>query len=206
MYCIQLQWPEQISASTNLSSGADSYKTAFCTYDAEVVFLSDVELQWILNNSFLHPTPSPPCPHAPLTCLDPDFQDSAAHSGASENWTFSSGHNLQDSIKGSATCPVSEVWDYQKISTNRRQEHKVKRPLNSDDVISPRFHSDDSATSFNACRIHGHMYVNKVAGNFHITVGKYVPTISTCLKNYVNETLFYLPIQFYLFIYFNSSI
>ena len=23
-----------------------------------------------------------------------------------------------------------------------------------------------------ACRIHGHIYVNKVAGNFHITVGK----------------------------------
>uniref|UniRef100_A0A3P8V8D8 Endoplasmic reticulum-Golgi intermediate compartment protein n=1 Tax=Cynoglossus semilaevis TaxID=244447 RepID=A0A3P8V8D8_CYNSE len=35
--------------------------------------------------------------------------------------------------------------------------------------------SDDSATSFNACRIHGHMYVNKVAGNFHITVGKSIP-------------------------------
>lgn len=24
----------------------------------------------------------------------------------------------------------------------------------------------------NACRIHGHAYVNKVAGNLHITVGK----------------------------------
>lgn len=35
-------------------------------------------------------------------------------------------------------------------------------------------HSDDSSTSLSACRIHGHVYVNKVAGNFHITVGKYV--------------------------------
>uniref|UniRef100_F6SF50 Endoplasmic reticulum-Golgi intermediate compartment protein n=1 Tax=Ornithorhynchus anatinus TaxID=9258 RepID=F6SF50_ORNAN len=26
-----------------------------------------------------------------------------------------------------------------------------------------------------ACRIHGHLYVNKVAGNFHITVGKAIP-------------------------------
>nr|XP_020469783.1 endoplasmic reticulum-Golgi intermediate compartment protein 2-like [Monopterus albus] len=33
----------------------------------------------------------------------------------------------------------------------------------------------DSSTSFSACRIHGHLYVNKVAGNFHITVGKSIP-------------------------------
>ncbi|XP_062245585.1 endoplasmic reticulum-Golgi intermediate compartment protein 2 [Platichthys flesus] len=36
-------------------------------------------------------------------------------------------------------------------------------------------HRDDSITSLTACRIHGHMYVNKVAGNFHITVGKSIP-------------------------------
>ncbi|XP_051917734.1 endoplasmic reticulum-Golgi intermediate compartment protein 2 [Hippocampus zosterae] len=35
--------------------------------------------------------------------------------------------------------------------------------------------SVDSSTSLNACRIHGHLYVNKVAGNFHITVGKSIP-------------------------------
>ncbi|XP_077453561.1 endoplasmic reticulum-Golgi intermediate compartment protein 2 [Stigmatopora argus] len=35
--------------------------------------------------------------------------------------------------------------------------------------------SGDSNTSLNACRIHGHLYVNKVAGNFHITVGKSIP-------------------------------
>lgn len=35
--------------------------------------------------------------------------------------------------------------------------------------------SEDSSTSFSACRIRGHMYVNKVAGNFHITVGKSIP-------------------------------
>lgn len=33
---------------------------------------------------------------------------------------------------------------------------------------------DDSSEPPDACRIHGHLYVNKVAGNFHITVGKYV--------------------------------
>ncbi|XP_056272771.1 endoplasmic reticulum-Golgi intermediate compartment protein 2 [Pseudoliparis swirei] len=36
-------------------------------------------------------------------------------------------------------------------------------------------HSEDSPSSLRACRIHGHMYVNKVAGNFHVTVGKSIP-------------------------------
>ncbi|XP_061899079.1 endoplasmic reticulum-Golgi intermediate compartment protein 2-like [Entelurus aequoreus] len=35
--------------------------------------------------------------------------------------------------------------------------------------------SMDSSISLTACRIHGHLYVNKVAGNFHITVGKSIP-------------------------------
>ncbi|KAE8296421.1 Endoplasmic reticulum-Golgi intermediate compartment protein 2 [Larimichthys crocea] len=35
--------------------------------------------------------------------------------------------------------------------------------------------SVDTSTSLTACRIHGHLYVNKVAGNFHITVGKSIP-------------------------------
>ncbi|XP_073328399.1 endoplasmic reticulum-Golgi intermediate compartment protein 2-like [Pagrus major] len=35
--------------------------------------------------------------------------------------------------------------------------------------------SEDSSTSLSACRIHGHVYVNKVAGNFHVTVGKSIP-------------------------------
>merc|ERR1719419_171502 len=35
--------------------------------------------------------------------------------------------------------------------------------------------SQDSSTPLSACRIHGHLYVNKVAGNFHITVGKAIP-------------------------------
>ncbi|KAM6937154.1 endoplasmic reticulum-Golgi intermediate compartment protein 2-like [Xenentodon cancila] len=35
--------------------------------------------------------------------------------------------------------------------------------------------SEDSTSSLSACRIHGHLYVNKVAGNFHVTVGKSIP-------------------------------
>ncbi|TDH09888.1 hypothetical protein EPR50_G00090160 [Perca flavescens] len=35
--------------------------------------------------------------------------------------------------------------------------------------------SEGNPTTLNACRIHGHLYVNKVAGNFHVTVGKSIP-------------------------------
>ncbi|XP_059192018.1 endoplasmic reticulum-Golgi intermediate compartment protein 2-like [Centropristis striata] len=35
--------------------------------------------------------------------------------------------------------------------------------------------SEDSTINLSACRIHGHLYVNKVAGNFHVTVGKSIP-------------------------------
>ncbi|CAG13779.1 unnamed protein product, partial [Tetraodon nigroviridis] len=31
---------------------------------------------------------------------------------------------------------------------------------------------DAAVEPLNACRIHGHIYINKVAGNLHITVGK----------------------------------
>ncbi|KAF3816237.1 hypothetical protein GH733_014410 [Mirounga leonina] len=41
------------------------------------------------------------------------------------------------------------------------------------DAIGER--EDDSSQPPDACRIHGHLYVNKVAGNFHITVGKAIP-------------------------------
>lgn len=34
------------------------------------------------------------------------------------------------------------------------------------------FREDAASEPLNACRIYGHVYVNKVAGNLHITVGK----------------------------------
>ena len=43
-------------------------------------------------------------------------------------------------------------------------------------ALPPR--EDDSSQPPDAGRIRGHLYVNKVAGNFHITVGKYV--LFTC--------------------------
>ncbi|XP_068595599.1 endoplasmic reticulum-Golgi intermediate compartment protein 2 [Brachionichthys hirsutus] len=39
----------------------------------------------------------------------------------------------------------------------------------------PQAQRGDASTSRSACRIHGHLFVNKVAGNFHITVGKSIP-------------------------------
>ena len=45
----------------------------------------------------------------------------------------------------------------------------------------PSLPREDTPTQpLSACRIHGHLYVNKVAGNFHITVGKYVPPLWAC--------------------------
>lgn len=41
-------------------------------------------------------------------------------------------------------------------------------------ILFACLNSEDSSVPLNACRIHGHLYANKVAGNFHITVGKYV--------------------------------
>ena len=40
-------------------------------------------------------------------------------------------------------------------------------------ALPPR--EDDSSQPPDACRIRGHLYVNKVAGNFHITLGKAIP-------------------------------
>ena len=40
-------------------------------------------------------------------------------------------------------------------------------------ALPPR--EDDSSQPPDAGRIRGHLYVNKVAGNFHITVGKAIP-------------------------------
>lgn len=48
---------------------------------------------------------------------------------------------------------------------------------------APSCHRDDGSASLNACRIHGHLFVNKVAGNFHITVGKYVSVSRPTTRN-----------------------
>ncbi|XP_023666785.1 endoplasmic reticulum-Golgi intermediate compartment protein 2 [Paramormyrops kingsleyae] len=65
------------------------------------------------------------------------------------------------------------------IQSRLREEHSLQDVLfksvlkGSPTALPPREDSPDQP--FNACRIHGHVYVNKVAGNFHITVGKAIP-------------------------------
>ncbi|NWR53441.1 ERGI2 protein, partial [Regulus satrapa] len=66
----------------------------------------------------------------------------------------------------------------QLIQSRLQEEHSLqdvifKSAFKSVTALPPR--EDNSLQSPDACRIHGHLYVNKVAGNFHITVGKAIP-------------------------------
>ncbi|XP_019969519.1 endoplasmic reticulum-Golgi intermediate compartment protein 2-like [Paralichthys olivaceus] len=76
--------------------------------------------------------------------------------------------------------PHQRLWHMtlQHIQERLRVEHALQDVLFKaalkGDLPAPE-QSDGSPTSLTACRIHGHLYVNKVAGNFHITVGKSIP-------------------------------
>ncbi|KAJ8262463.1 hypothetical protein GJAV_G00166760 [Gymnothorax javanicus] len=65
------------------------------------------------------------------------------------------------------------------IQNRLREEHSLQDVLlktvlkGSPTALPPR--EDTPLQALTACRIHGHLYVNKVAGNFHITVGKAIP-------------------------------
>uniref|UniRef100_UPI003AAB57B6 endoplasmic reticulum-Golgi intermediate compartment protein 2 isoform X3 n=1 Tax=Centroberyx gerrardi TaxID=166262 RepID=UPI003AAB57B6 len=76
--------------------------------------------------------------------------------------------------------PQQRLWHMTllHIQERLREEHSLqdvlfKTALKGAPPAQPP--SEDSATPPGACRIHGHMYVNKVAGNFHVTVGKAIP-------------------------------
>uniref|UniRef100_A0A7N6AW29 Endoplasmic reticulum-Golgi intermediate compartment protein n=1 Tax=Anabas testudineus TaxID=64144 RepID=A0A7N6AW29_ANATE len=74
--------------------------------------------------------------------------------------------------------PQQRLWQRTLIliQSRLREEHALQEVLyktllkGSPTALPPR--SDASMEPLNACRIHGHAYVNKVAGNLHITVGK----------------------------------
>ncbi|KAM4901200.1 endoplasmic reticulum-Golgi intermediate compartment protein 2 isoform 1-T1 [Sylvia borin] len=66
------------------------------------------------------------------------------------------------------------------IQSRLQEEHSLqdvifKSAFKSASTALPPRREDNSLQSPDACRIHGHLYVNKVAGNFHITVGKAIP-------------------------------
>uniref|UniRef100_A0A3B3VQ29 Endoplasmic reticulum-Golgi intermediate compartment protein n=1 Tax=Poecilia latipinna TaxID=48699 RepID=A0A3B3VQ29_9TELE len=73
--------------------------------------------------------------------------------------------------------PVSSpVWTLRLLQSRLREEHALQEVLyktllkGAPTALPPR--EDAPNEPLNACRIHGHAYVNKVAGNLHITVGK----------------------------------
>uniref|UniRef100_A0A3B3YDS2 Endoplasmic reticulum-Golgi intermediate compartment protein n=1 Tax=Poecilia mexicana TaxID=48701 RepID=A0A3B3YDS2_9TELE len=69
-------------------------------------------------------------------------------------------------------------WTLLHIQERLRVEHSLQNVLFKSAMKVPapaQRESDDDSSSPSACRIHGHMYVNKVAGNFHITIGKSIP-------------------------------
>ncbi|KAM7414370.1 hypothetical protein PAMA_019268 [Pampus argenteus] len=76
--------------------------------------------------------------------------------------------------------PQQRLWHMTllHIQERLRVEHALqdvlfKAALKASPPAEPQ--KEDSPSHLNACRIHGHLYVNKVAGNFHITVGKSIP-------------------------------
>ncbi|KAM9389799.1 endoplasmic reticulum-Golgi intermediate compartment protein 2 [Phaethornis superciliosus] len=77
--------------------------------------------------------------------------------------------------------PQQKEWQrmLQLIQSRLQEEHSLQDVIfksafkSASTALPPR--EDNSLQSPDACRIHGHLYVNKVAGNFHITVGKAIP-------------------------------
>uniref|UniRef100_A0A2K6EZG0 Endoplasmic reticulum-Golgi intermediate compartment protein n=1 Tax=Propithecus coquereli TaxID=379532 RepID=A0A2K6EZG0_PROCO len=93
--------------------------------------------------------------------------------------------------------PVSLItWMLQLIQSRLQEEHSLQDVIFksafkiSSTALPPR--EDDPLESPDACRIRGHLYVNKVAGNFHITVGKYIyKKLFQCLQNQIEHLFFF---------------
>ncbi|KAM4676322.1 endoplasmic reticulum-Golgi intermediate compartment protein 2 isoform 1-T3 [Discoglossus pictus] len=77
--------------------------------------------------------------------------------------------------------PQQRLWQrmLQQIQNRLQEEHSLQDLLfksamkSSVTSLPPR--EDFNSQPPDACRIHGHLDINKVAGNFHITVGKAIP-------------------------------
>ncbi|XP_043944132.1 endoplasmic reticulum-Golgi intermediate compartment protein 2 isoform X1 [Protopterus annectens] len=77
--------------------------------------------------------------------------------------------------------PQQRIWQrtLQLIQSRLQEEHALQDVLfksafkGAPTALPPR--EDTILWPPDACRIHGYLYVNKVAGNFHITVGKAIP-------------------------------
>uniref|UniRef100_A0A8C4HQG9 Endoplasmic reticulum-Golgi intermediate compartment protein n=1 Tax=Dicentrarchus labrax TaxID=13489 RepID=A0A8C4HQG9_DICLA len=88
--------------------------------------------------------------------------------------TMITSNGLQYEPVSKATSPNLRTLTL--IQSRLREEHSLQEVLyktllkGGPTALPPR--EDASMEPLNACRIHGHVYVNKVAGNLHITVGK----------------------------------
>ncbi|KAE8613606.1 hypothetical protein XENTR_v10007784 [Xenopus tropicalis] len=77
--------------------------------------------------------------------------------------------------------PQQRLWQrmLQQIQGRLQEEHSLQDLLFKSamrtSVMSLPPREDSPTEPPNACRIHGHLEINKVAGNFHITVGKAIP-------------------------------
>lgn len=76
--------------------------------------------------------------------------------------------------------PQQRMWQVTllHIQERLRLEHSLQDVLFKSAIKAAppsSIKNEDGSAPLNACRIHGHLYVNKVAGNFHITVGKSIP-------------------------------
>ncbi|XP_070802901.1 endoplasmic reticulum-Golgi intermediate compartment protein 2 [Pituophis catenifer annectens] len=77
--------------------------------------------------------------------------------------------------------PMQREWQriLQNIQARLQEEHSLQDIIfksafkSASTALPPR--EDNPVHLADACRIHGHLYVNKVAGNFHVTVGKAIP-------------------------------
>ncbi|KAM9705531.1 endoplasmic reticulum-Golgi intermediate compartment protein 2-like isoform 1-T2 [Menidia menidia] len=94
--------------------------------------------------------------------------------------------------------PQQRAWQrtLHLIQSRLREEHALQEVLykallrGAPTALPPR--EDDPTEPLNACRIHGHVYVNKVAGNLHITVGKpiYHPQGHAHIAAFVSHELY----------------
>ncbi|KAK2876337.1 hypothetical protein QQF64_004884 [Cirrhinus molitorella] len=79
--------------------------------------------------------------------------------------------------------PQKKIW-YQILHQiqNRVNEERSLQDVLFKSALKGQFsdpvpQNDSASESKSACRIHGKIYVNKVAGNFHITLGKPIDTV-----------------------------
>ncbi|CAO2609319.1 Endoplasmic reticulum-Golgi intermediate compartment protein 2 [Lemmus lemmus] len=91
--------------------------------------------------------------------------------------------------------PQQREWQrmLQLIQSRLQEEHSLQDVIfksafkSASTALPPR--EDDPSLTPDACRIHGHLYINKVAGNFHITVDNqmfqyFITVVPTKLHTY----------------------